>query len=174
MELNSAISFPGKTPSTTLNRAKQAMGIHMEAPGSHFVRLSAGISREGKNPRIAMLSRYPAVSSAETSSTAGPSQVSHCGIPAAARDPWARYHLETKPRQGGMPTSPRDTAVKQAITFGIRFPIPSSSSTRVFPVLWIMAPADMNSVSLIRLWAHTCSSAPVTPGAVMVARPKST
>ena len=88
--------------------------------------------------------------------------------------PWARYHLLTKPRQGGMPTRPTLARVKHHMTTGICLPMPSSSATWVLPVLWMMAPADMNSVSLISAWASTWSSAPTRPRGVMVARPVST
>ena len=106
------------------------------------------------------------------SSTTGPSQVRNSGTPPAVRLPWARYHLLMKPMQGGMPIRPRLATVKQPMVTGILRPMPSSSRTSVFSALRMIAPADMNRVSLTRLWQTTCRSAPTKPRGVSVDRPK--
>ena len=86
-------------------------------------------SRPGKNPLVTTGSRYPAVSRAETTSTASPAMPnarSGASIPAVSR-----YHLLTKPAMGGIPIRDSDARVKHHMVTGIRRPMPRSWSTRV-------------------------------------------
>jgi CheY-like chemotaxis protein len=86
--------------------------------------------------------------------------------------PSAKYHLLMKPPVGGMPIRPRDTMVNITITFGMILPMPVSSSARVLPVSWMIAPADINRVFLMKEWLAMCSSAPVKPSGESVDTPK--
>ena len=111
---------------------------------------TTGKSFPGKNASIVIGSKYPAVSSAETKSTTGISQ-EKTGR-ALSKAEVAMSHFEVKPPVGGIPIRAIDANVKDHIVIGICLPIPFNSSTLVFPVLKMIAPAVKNRHVLTAAW----------------------
>ena len=110
-------------------RARGAISI--SAFGSAFSSFSVPVTPPGKNPSTMTGSRYPAVRSAEISSTTGPS-TSKIPVPLSIAAV-AMAHLLVNPPMGGIPTREMEAAVKHRRVSGISRPIPISSVTlRIF------------------------------------------
>ena len=108
----------GNSPSSRHTAAITASGSTIVSGSA--TRAAPGKARPGKKLRTTGGKRYPAVSSAENSSTPAITNPSAPGTSASAAE--MRYHLLKKPPKGGIPTSDSDSSVKHTIVAGSRRP----------------------------------------------------
>src|SRR3990170_1550554 len=107
-----------------------------------------------KNARITIGRKYARFMTLEATRT---TRTHHSPAPQA---PTPRYHFTMKPATGGSAAIQRAASANASIVRGIRFPIPSSSETFVFPVSTRIAPATKNIVSFANAWAAIWNVAP--------------
>src|SRR6056297_2560777 len=120
---------------------KTTIGTSIMSGGS-LLTSSLSIS-PGKNAVTTIGSKYPAVRIALTRSMTTKIALF------SWRPPIARYHLLTKPFDGGSPIRDIEATEKQPIVMGIFFPMPLISPIVLYPVLYIITPTQKKRVIFI-------------------------